>query len=53
VIDVAVSVQAEPADLDSWLALARQVETAGFSALLMGDHPRSGASPWPRAAPQP
>jgi probable F420-dependent oxidoreductase len=40
-------VQAEPADLESWLALARQVESAGFSALLIGDHPGSGASPWP------
>lgn len=44
---VSVSVQAEPADLDSWLALARRLEAAGFAALLMGDHPGSGASPWP------
>ncbi len=44
---IAVSVQAEPADLDSWLALARRVESAGFRALLAGDHPGSGASPWP------
>jgi probable F420-dependent oxidoreductase len=44
---IAVSVQAEPRDLDSWLALARRVESAGFRALLLGDHPGSGASPWP------
>jgi alkanesulfonate monooxygenase SsuD/methylene tetrahydromethanopterin reductase-like flavin-dependent oxidoreductase (luciferase family) len=47
VTDVAVSVQAEPAGLGSWLALARRLESAGFGALLMGDHPGSGASPWP------
>ncbi len=45
--DISVSVQAEPADLDSWLALARRLEAAGFAALLMGDHPGNGASPWP------
>jgi probable F420-dependent oxidoreductase len=45
--DVAVSVQAEPVDLQSWLALARRLESGGFRALLMGDHPGSGASPWP------
>ena len=45
--DIAVSVQAEPADLASWLTLARRVESAGFRALVMGDHPGSGASPWP------
>jgi probable F420-dependent oxidoreductase len=45
--DIAVSVQAEPADLRSWLRLARGLESAGFRALLMGDHPGSGASPWP------
>jgi probable F420-dependent oxidoreductase len=44
---ISVSVQAEPADLESWLALARRLEAAGFAALLMGDHPGSGASPWP------
>jgi probable F420-dependent oxidoreductase len=42
-----VSVQAEPSDLQSWLALARRLESAGFRGLLMGDHPGSGASPWP------
>jgi probable F420-dependent oxidoreductase len=45
--DIAVSVQAAPADLRSWLALARRLESAGFRGLLTGDHPGSGASPWP------
>lgn len=45
--DITVSVQAAPADLDSWLALARRVEASGFHALVMGDHPGSGVSPWP------
>ena len=44
---ISVSVQAEPGDLEAWLALARRLEAAGFAALLMGDHPGSGASPWP------
>jgi probable F420-dependent oxidoreductase len=44
---ITVSVQAEPADLPSWLALAQRLERAGFYGLLMGDHPGSGASPWP------
>ncbi len=45
--DITVSVQAEPSDLNSWLALARRLESSGFQALLMGDHPGTGASPWP------
>jgi hypothetical protein len=45
--DIAVSVQATPLDLRSWLALARRLESSGFHGLLMGDHPGSGASPWP------
>jgi len=45
--DISVSVQAEPTDLRSWLALARRLESSGFRALLMGDHPGSGTSPWP------
>ncbi len=45
--DIAVSVQAEPADLTSWLTLARRLESAGFRGLVVGDHPGSGASPWP------
>jgi len=44
---ITISVQAEPTDLRSWLALAERLERAGFHALLMGDHPGSGASPWP------
>jgi probable F420-dependent oxidoreductase len=44
---IAVSVQAAPADLPSWLALARRLEAAGFRGLLMGDHPGSGAAPMP------
>jgi alkanesulfonate monooxygenase SsuD/methylene tetrahydromethanopterin reductase-like flavin-dependent oxidoreductase (luciferase family) len=45
--DIAVSVQAAPADLQSWRTLARRLESAGFRALLLGDHPGSWASPWP------
>jgi alkanesulfonate monooxygenase SsuD/methylene tetrahydromethanopterin reductase-like flavin-dependent oxidoreductase (luciferase family) len=45
--DISVSVQAEPADLRAWLVLARRLESSGFRALLMGDHPGSGTSPWP------
>jgi alkanesulfonate monooxygenase SsuD/methylene tetrahydromethanopterin reductase-like flavin-dependent oxidoreductase (luciferase family) len=44
---IVVSVQAEPAGLTSWLALARRLESTGFDGLLLGDHPGSGASPWP------
>lgn len=44
---IKVSVQADPRDLDSWLALARRLEVGGFHALLIGDHPGAGASPWP------
>lgn len=44
---IEVSVQASPADLESWLALARTLESSGFRGLLLGDHPGSGASPWP------
>jgi probable F420-dependent oxidoreductase len=47
VTQISIGVQAEPRDIDSWLALARRLEAAGFDALLMGDHPGSGASPWP------
>jgi probable F420-dependent oxidoreductase len=45
--DITVSVQAQPKDLDSWLALARRLESSGFHALLLADHPGSSASPWP------
>jgi probable F420-dependent oxidoreductase len=44
---ITISVQAEPIDLRSWLALAERLERRGFHGLLMGDHPGSGASPWP------
>lgn len=44
---IKISIQAEPRDLDSWLFLTRRAESAGFEALLVGDHPGSGASPWP------
>jgi probable F420-dependent oxidoreductase len=47
VSDIAVSVQAEPADRTSLLTLARRLETAGFRGLVIGDHPGYGASPWP------
>jgi probable F420-dependent oxidoreductase len=47
VSDIAVSVQASPANLASWLGLARRLESSGFRGLLLGDHPGSGASPWP------
>jgi probable F420-dependent oxidoreductase len=45
--DITVSVAAAPADLGTWLELARRVEAAGFHGLVMGDHPGSGLSPWP------
>jgi probable F420-dependent oxidoreductase len=45
--DIVVSVQAAPVDLHSWLSLARRLESSGFQGLLIGDHPGSGASPWP------
>jgi len=47
VAEVTVSVQAEPRDRGHWLALARRLEAAGYHALLIGDHPGDGASPWP------
>lgn len=45
--DLTVSVQAEPRDRESWLALARRLEAAEYHALLIGDHLAAGASPWP------
>jgi probable F420-dependent oxidoreductase len=47
VSNIEVSVQASPADLASWLTLARTLESSGFRGLLLGDHPGSAASPWP------
>ncbi|HEV7723182.1 MAG TPA: TIGR03621 family F420-dependent LLM class oxidoreductase [Iamia sp.] len=43
---IAVSVQAEPKDAASWLALARRVDTGGFATFYAADHPGSGASPF-------
>ncbi|MQY13750.1 Alkanesulfonate monooxygenase [Streptomyces sp. RB5] len=42
----AISLDAEPNDAPSWLALARRCEAAGFAALLAPDHPGSCASPF-------
>ncbi|WP_308465548.1 LLM class flavin-dependent oxidoreductase [Rathayibacter soli] len=44
---ITIGVQAEPHDLDSWLALARRLERANFHSLVVSDHPGNGASPWP------
>ena len=44
---IKISVQAEPRDIGSWRSLARRLESGGFEALLVGDHPGSGAAPWP------
>lgn len=44
---IKISIQAEPRDIDGWLSLARRSESAGIDALLVGDHPGSGAAPWP------
>lgn len=44
---IKISLQADPRNLDTWLSLARRLESAGFEALLVGDHPGSGAAPWP------
>jgi probable F420-dependent oxidoreductase len=45
-VSFAVSVQANPRDRDSWLALARDVEAAGFEGLYVGDHPGVTAAPF-------
>ncbi|MFI0723671.1 LLM class flavin-dependent oxidoreductase [Streptomyces sp. NPDC021224] len=42
----ALSVQAQPRDAASWLALARHLEAVGYDALLTADHPGSAASPF-------
>lgn len=44
---IKISVQAEPSDIHSWLALARRLESDGFDALVVADHPGTGPSPWP------
>jgi len=43
---VRVSVQASPREAPSWLALATEVERAGFDGLYVGDHPGSGPAPF-------
>lgn len=43
---VRVSVQGQPKDRASWLALARTVEDAGFDALVVADHPGTGSAPF-------
>jgi probable F420-dependent oxidoreductase len=47
VAELTVRVQAEPRSLEHWLALARRLEAEGYHALLAGDHPGDGPSPWP------
>lgn len=41
-----ISVQAAPADRESWLALAVDVERHGFAGLYVADHPGSGPAPF-------
>lgn len=41
-----ISLQASPGDTGSWTELARRCEAAGFRALLVSDHPGTGASPF-------
>ena len=48
---VTIGIQASPRDIASWTALARRAEASGFHALLIGDHPGSGPSPWPSLGP--
>ena len=43
---VHVSVQGFPTDRASWLALAREVEVAGFDGLYVADHPGTVAAPF-------
>ncbi|MBB2943205.1 putative F420-dependent oxidoreductase [Actinoplanes lutulentus] len=40
------SLQAQPTDASSWLALARRAEELGFGSLLAADHPGSSAAPF-------
>ncbi|WP_406466505.1 LLM class flavin-dependent oxidoreductase [Streptomyces hirsutus] len=41
-----LSVQAQPRDAASWIALARRLEAGGYDALLAADHPGTTASPY-------
>jgi alkanesulfonate monooxygenase SsuD/methylene tetrahydromethanopterin reductase-like flavin-dependent oxidoreductase (luciferase family) len=43
---IELSVQASPTDQRSWVGLARRCESVGCRALLVGDHPGSGPSPF-------
>jgi probable F420-dependent oxidoreductase len=43
---IAISVQAQPEDAAGWLALARELDDAGFATLYAADHPGSGAAPF-------
>ncbi|MEH1168319.1 TIGR03621 family F420-dependent LLM class oxidoreductase [Micromonospora sp. CPCC 205539] len=43
---VTFSVQASPSDAVSWCELARRAESAGYDALLVGDHPGARATPF-------
>lgn len=43
---ISISLQSEPADRASWLALARRVDADGFATLYAADHPGSGAAPF-------
>lgn len=43
---VSISVEAQPKDAKSWVALARRCESAGVDALLAADHPGTAASPF-------
>src|SRR5689334_25421528 len=44
--DISFSLQARPADRDSWVRLARRAEAEGFRALYCADHPGYGSSPF-------
>src|SRR5690625_2936146 len=43
---IEISIGASPTDAASWLALARDVEEAGFRGLMLADHPGSGPTPF-------
>lgn len=43
---IEISLQASPADQRGWAEIARRCESSGFRALLVSDHPGSGASPF-------
>jgi alkanesulfonate monooxygenase SsuD/methylene tetrahydromethanopterin reductase-like flavin-dependent oxidoreductase (luciferase family) len=43
---IEISLQTSPEDQSSWAEIARRCESSGFRALLVSDHPGSGASPF-------